>query len=83
VSSIDRRLRADLIHSVFPTHADRTEDSRDMHSISETCTVCRTTMEWIDTQPVDEQYQVLFFKCPLCAKSSQIATVCFKLVPID
>jgi hypothetical protein len=40
-------------------------------------------MEWIDTQPVDEQYQVLFFKCPLSAKSSQIATVCSKLVPID
>ena len=54
-----------------------------MHSISETCTVFRTTMEWIDTQPVDEQYQVLFFKCPLCAKSSQIATVYSKLVPID
>jgi hypothetical protein len=38
---------------------------------SEPCTVCRTTMELTDRQPVDAQYEVLFFKCPLCSKSLQ------------
>jgi len=55
----------------------------DMHPTSETCTVCRTTMELFDTQPIDEQYEVRFFKCPLCAKSSQVATVLSRLVPIN
>jgi len=54
-----------------------------MHPTSETCTVCRTTMELFDTQPIDEQYEVRFFKCPLCAKSSQVATVLSRLVPIN
>jgi len=37
----------------------------------EECTVCRTTMELFDKQPVDDQHEVLFFRCPLCAKSAQ------------
>jgi hypothetical protein len=41
---------------------------------SDPCTVCRTAMELADRQPVDEQYEVLFFKCPLCSKSTQTVT---------
>ena len=37
----------------------------------------------VDTQPIDEQYEIIFFKCPLCANSSQVATMCSRLVPVD
>jgi hypothetical protein len=47
-----------------------TEWNPDVNS-SEPCTVCRTTMELTDRQPIDAQYEVLFFKCPLCSKSLQ------------
>jgi hypothetical protein len=47
-----------------------TEWNPDVNS-SEPCTVCRTAMELTDRQPVDAQYEVRFFECPLCAKSLQ------------
>jgi hypothetical protein len=40
-------------------------------------------MQLVDTQPIDEHYEVIFFKCPLCAKPAQIATTYAKLVPIN
>jgi hypothetical protein len=31
-------------------------------------------MELFDRQPVDEEYEVLFYACPKCGKSSQTVT---------
>jgi flavoprotein len=47
------------------------------------CTVCRTTMELTDRQPVDEQYEVWFFKCPLCSKAAQTVTYSKLLAVIE
>jgi hypothetical protein len=47
----------------------------------ERCTVCGTAMELADQQPIGDLYEVLFFKCPLCSKSTQIVT-CSKTVLI-
>jgi hypothetical protein len=52
-----------------------------MYSKIETCTVCRTTMRLFDTQPVDDRYEVVFFRCPLCAKSQQVAAAYANLMP--
>jgi hypothetical protein len=84
VSKIDHGFGAvlsDIADDRCPSR--QIEDPPNMHLVDEACTVCRTTMELLDTQPIDEQYEVIFFKCPLCAKSSQIATTYSKLVPID
>jgi uncharacterized protein YbaR (Trm112 family) len=43
-----------------------------MESTSEPCPVCRTKLKLVARQPVDEQYETLFFKCPLCAKAEQV-----------
>jgi uncharacterized protein YbaR (Trm112 family) len=43
-----------------------------MESISERCPVCRTKLKLVARQPIDEQYETLFFKCPLCAKAEQV-----------
>jgi hypothetical protein len=39
-------------------------------------------MELADTQPVDEQFAVQFYRCPLCGKSSQ-SVMYSELVPTD
>jgi hypothetical protein len=51
---------------------------------SESCTVCGTATELTDRQPVDAQYEVLFFKCPVCSKSAQtVARYLFSAIVVD
>jgi hypothetical protein len=40
-------------------------------------------MELTDRQPVDEQYEVWFFKCPPCSKAAQTATYSKLLAVIE
>jgi hypothetical protein len=39
-------------------------------------------MKLFDTQPLDAQNDILFYKCPLCTKSSQVVTYS-RLVPVE
>jgi hypothetical protein len=50
-----------------------------MESTSEPCPVCRTKLKLVARQPIDEQYETLFFKCPFCAKAEQVV-VAFDLM---
>jgi hypothetical protein len=50
---------------------------------SESCTVCRTKMALANTQPIDERYEVLFYKCPLCSKSAQTVRYSEALATIE
>jgi hypothetical protein len=36
------------------------------------CTICRTTMALTDRQLFDDQYETVFFKCPMCGSSAQV-----------
>jgi predicted RNA-binding Zn-ribbon protein involved in translation (DUF1610 family) len=36
------------------------------------CTICRTIMALTDRQLIDDQYETVFFKCPMCGSSAQV-----------
>jgi hypothetical protein len=38
-------------------------------------------MKLVDTQPIDDDNEVQFFKCPMCTKSSQTVTYS-KVLPV-
>jgi hypothetical protein len=36
------------------------------------CAICRTALDLVARQPVDDHYEVLFFKCSLCGKTERV-----------
>jgi transcription elongation factor Elf1 len=36
------------------------------------CTICRSELELVSLQPIDDQYEMRFLKCSLCGKAYQV-----------